>query len=93
MQEEELEKKIKQLFICRVILWILAAGACIYWIVLSFWLYEHGIHEVHEYATYLRPRLYAALIFSVTCICISFGLRRKSDGYKNKLNGRPDYRE
>ena len=85
MQEEELEKKIKQLFKCRIVLWILAAAACVYWIALSFWLYEQGIHEVHAYATYLRPRLYAALIFSVVCICISFGLRRKSDGYKKQI--------
>lgn len=85
VQEKELEKKIKQLFICRVCMWVLAAAACIYWIVLSFWLYEQGIHEVHEYATYLRPRLYTALIVSFVCICISFALRRKSDGYKKQL--------
>ena len=83
---EELTKKIKRLFICRVILWVIAAGACIYWIVYSFRLYIIGIHEVHEYATILRPILYTCLIISFVSIAVSFSLRRKSDGYKKQID-------
>ena len=81
----ELQQKIKTLFICRIVLWVIAAAACVYWIVLSFWLYEQGIHEVHEYATYLRPRLYAGLIISFVCVGVSFWLRHISEGYKKQI--------
>ena len=86
MEFEELKKKVKTLFICRVTLWVIAAGACIYWIVYSFWLYIAGIHEVHEYATILRPILYTCLIISFVSIAVSFSLRRKSDGYKKEMD-------
>ena len=82
---EELERKIKGLLKIRMVLWILAAAGCVYWIVWSFYLYAIGIHEVHEYATALRPRLYGGLIFSVICIIISFRLRFISDGYKKQV--------
>jgi len=85
MSNEEIKKKIKNLFACRVTLWVIAAASNIYWIVLSFWLYSRGIWEAHEYATYLRPRLYAAIIVAVICICVSFALRRRSDTYKKQL--------
>ena len=86
MNTEELKKKIKTLFICRAVLWTIAAGASIYWIVYSFRLYIIGIHEVHEYATILRPILYTCLIISFVSIVVSFSLRRKSDGYKKEMD-------
>ena len=82
---DELKKKIRNLFICRICLWVIAAGACIYWIALSFWLYEQGINDVHEYATYLRPRLYAGLLTSFVCIAVSFWLRHISEGFKKQI--------
>ncbi|MCR5683891.1 MAG: hypothetical protein K6G81_00525 [Lachnospiraceae bacterium] len=85
MDKEDIAKRVKTLFKCRVALWVIAAAACIYWIVLSFWLYAKGVWEPHEYATYLRPRLYAALIISVVSLCVSFLLRRRSDEYKKQL--------
>ena len=82
---DELKKKIRNLFICRICLWVIAAGVSIYWIVLSFWLYEVGIHDVHEYADYLRPRLYAGLLIAFACIAVSFWLRHISEGFKKQI--------
>ena len=81
---EELQKKVRILFICRACLWTIAAGASIYWIYWSFKLYEIGIHEVHEYATVLRPKLYGGLVLSFACIALSFWLRHKSEGYRKQ---------
>lgn len=83
--DDNLEKKMRKLLIIRVVLWILAAGGCVYWIAYSFWLYSVGIHEVHDYATELRPRLYCALAFSLVCLGISFLVRRRYDDCKNRM--------
>ena len=81
----QLEKRVKIIFGCRVILWIIALAVTIHWIRYSFKLYEMGIYDVHEYATYMRPVLYKGLIISVACICISFLLRAISDRIKKRI--------
>lgn len=78
------EKKIRTLFIVRLLLWIVAASATIYWIVWSFKLYSMGIYDVEEYATVLRPIIYTGLIIAFVCIFISYFLGKKSDELKRE---------
>ena len=82
---EETLKKIKIVMIIRVCLWLVAAAATIYWMHWSFEIYEMGIHEVHSYATLLRPRMYAGLRTSILSIILSLILRRISDELKKRL--------
>ena len=82
---DELKMKIKRLFIIRAILWVIAAGATVFWIYWSFRVYVMGISDVHDYATIMRPILYGGLITSAVCIIISFRLRHISDGYKKQI--------
>ncbi len=82
---EKLEKKVSTLFKIRICMWLCAAAANIYWMVVSFWLYAVGVYEPVEYAAYLRPRLYAGVIISVIFICISLALRSRSDMYKEQI--------
>ncbi len=94
IKNEELEKKVRFIFKIRIFLWICAAAANIYWMVVSFWLYAIGVYEPVEYAAYLRPRLYAGVIISVILVCISFALRHKSDTYKEQIrHSLEDYTE
>lgn len=48
-------KKRKIMFICRVVLWVVALVATIYWIYWSFHLYTLGYVDEHEYAVAFRP--------------------------------------
>ena len=78
------DKKIKTMFICRVILWIVALIATIYWIYWSFHLYTLGYMDEHEYAAVFRPIFAKGLFTSLVAIGISFILRRISDNIKDK---------
>ena len=78
-------KIVRVLFIIRIILWIIAAGATYYWIAWSFKLYNMGIYDVHEYSGYLRPILGKGLLIAAVSICLSFILRSISDRIKNKI--------
>lgn len=73
---EKAKKIIKTLFITRVVLWIIAAGVTLYWIVFQYKLYLDGIHDPYEYATILRPILYTCLIIAIVALAIAFILRR-----------------
>lgn len=78
-------KKIKRLFIARIVMWIVALGATVYWIYWNYKLYSLKIFDVHAFATIFRPKFYTALVISIVAICISFYLRHISDGIKKKL--------
>lgn len=82
---DELKKKVRTLFIFRAILWTIAAGVTVYWIVKSFMIYIEGVDGVHDYATIFRPILYTCLIISAGCVALSFYLRHISDGYKKQI--------
>lgn len=76
---------VRILFIIRVILWITAASATVYWIYWSFKLYKIGIHDVHEYSDHFRPIFGRCLLISLASICISLILRSISDMIKKKI--------
>jgi len=80
-------KSVRILFFCRMFLWLVAAGATVYWMYLSCKLYAIGIHDVHEYASYFRKPFYICLGIAFGAICISLILRTISD--KIKLAHRP----
>ncbi len=77
-----MNKKVVVLFVCRAILWCVALAATIYWIYWNFKLYSMGVFDVHEFASIFRFKFYKALIVSIAAICLSFILRRFSDGIK-----------
>lgn len=81
----ELETKVKIIFGCRIVLWIVALVVTAHWIRYSFKLYEMNIYDVHEYATYMRPVLYKGLVTAFLCICLSFILRAISDRIKKRI--------
>jgi len=78
------EKKVKILFGCRVVLWIIALAATIYWIYWSCKLYDLGYLDEHVYAVAFRPIFARGLAISVGAICLSFLLRSISDKIKKK---------
>ncbi|MCR5769270.1 MAG: hypothetical protein K6G45_12420 [Lachnospiraceae bacterium] len=82
---DELKKKVRILFACRAVLWTIAAGVTVFWIVKSFQPYLDGEEDVHSYATFMRPILYTCLIIAAACIALSFYLRHISDGYKKQI--------
>lgn len=77
------DKKIKIMFVCRVVLWIVALSATVYWIYWSFHLYTLGYMDEHEYAVAFRPIFGKALLVSILAIGISFVLRIISDKSKD----------
>lgn len=79
------EKNVKKLFIARACLWACALAATVYWMVWSFKIYLEITADFHEYATILRPKLYAGIIIAVICILISFRLRKASDILKKEI--------
>ncbi len=78
------KKAVRVLFILRVILWILAFAATLYWIIWSFRLYDMGMYDVHEYSSHLRPIFWRGFLSSVGCICLSLILRSISDKIKKR---------
>lgn len=75
---------VKILFCFRILLWVIALAATIYWIRFSFQIYEMGIYDPHEYATMFRPVFSRCLLITVVSIGISFLLRAVSDRLKNR---------
>ena len=80
--KEKAEKQVKILFICRIIMWIIALVATIYWMYVSFKIYADGIFDAFSYAEILRPVFYPCVIISVAAIAVSFILRWISDKIK-----------
>lgn len=77
------DKKIKIMFVCRVVLWIVSLVATVYWIYWSFHLYTLGYMDEHEYAVAFRPIFGKSLLASILAIGISFVLRIISDKSKD----------
>lgn len=82
--ERKMDKFIKNAFIIRVVMWIIALAATIYWIYWSFHIYEIGVMDEHEYALIFRPIFAKSLIVSLIAIGVSFRLRIMSDRIKDK---------
>lgn len=78
------QEKIKKLFYCRIVLWVIALAETIYWMYWSFHLYTLGYEDEHAYATVFRPLFYKALIITLIVLGISFILRFKSDKLKDE---------
>lgn len=80
----------KPLWIIRISLWVVSLGITIYWIAYSFYLYAINIHDPHEYATILRPRLYACFAATAICLLISGRIgamiRRRNNQHKYSGN-------
>ena len=74
MNKKKGELAVKILFVVRILLWIVAAAATVYWIVWSFKMYDIVGYDVHAYATAFRPLFYKALIVTFVSIWVSFGL-------------------
>lgn len=79
---EKAKKTIKIIFGIRILLWIVAFIATMYWAVWSFKIYAMGIYDAYEYAAMLRPVITKGLIISVVCIVVCFVLRHISDTLK-----------
>ena len=78
------EKRVIVLLVFRIILWVTALSATVYWMYWSFQLYamyENGIDE-HTYATLLRPHFYPAVLIAIIAIGISVVLSVISDRIK-----------
>lgn len=69
-------KVVRILFAIRIVLWVVALGATVYWIRWSFKIYEMGIQDVHEYAAIFRPIFARGLLISAVAIILSFTLRK-----------------
>jgi len=82
---KDYEKKIRILFIFRIIMWIICAGGCVYWIYWSFKLYEMEDFDAHIYATLFRPHFNIGISISIISITISLVLRLISDRHKRAL--------
>lgn len=78
-----MNKSVKILLGCRIVLWLVALGSTIYWIHYSFKLYSIGVHDVYEYASYFRPVFSKALLVTFISLVISYILRGISDRIKN----------
>lgn len=78
-------EKVKRIFICRIILWILSAIVTGYWIVMSFVVYNNGNEDPTSYAKVFRPIFYKCLLITAILIGISFILRSISDKIKADL--------
>lgn len=80
-----MEKKIKQILLVRMALWIITAGATVYWMYWSSHIYRMGIYDVHDYAAIFRPIFGKCLLIASVSIVISFVLRRISDKIKLQM--------
>ena len=81
----KISKKIRILFVIRLILWTIAAVATGYWMWYSEKLHADGIFEPSEYAPLFRPVFYTGLIVAFVALCISFGLYALSQKLKRKM--------
>lgn len=77
---EQLEKAktaIKNIFIIRATLWVIALGATIYWIAVEYDLRcRQFIFDPYEFAGIFRPIFYTCLVITIVAIVISFILRK-----------------
>lgn len=85
--------RVKRLFVCRCVLWLIALGATAYWVIWSFDIYYKGIYDPYDYAALLRPVFTRGLIISAVALLISLFLRRISDNLKkeNAYNRMKEY--
>lgn len=83
--QENAFRKIRILFYMRIVLWVIAIAATVYWIYWSFRIYEMGIHLVEDYAAAFRPIFGKSLLVTAISIAISLGLRRISDNIKTNI--------
>ncbi len=83
-----MQKKVKTqiiiIFVCRIILWVIALASTVYWIRYSFQLTMNEIYEPEEYAPLLRPVLYTCVIIAVVAIALSFALYALAKHIKKK---------
>ena len=79
------ERKIHILFAFRILMWVICAAGCAYWIYWSFKIYELIEFEEHTYATMFRPHFNLGISISLISITISLVLRLISDGMKKKM--------
>lgn len=85
---EKWEKTVRALWIARIVLWVIAGGATVYWVVMSFRMYDIlGTYDVYEYGQAFRPIFYTALLISFACVGVSFILRSISDKIKKANRG------
>ena len=84
---KDVEKKIKRLFIARIVMWVICAAGCVYWIIWSCKLYdqEPGELDIHVYATNFRPHFNLGITISIVSNTISLILRLISDKQKRDL--------
>lgn len=88
--EQAYQKKIKIIFCIRILMWIICAAGCIYWIYWSFELYRRGIYDVHEYGPAFRPHFRLGLMISACSLTVSIALRITSDALKRRFKRRLD---
>lgn len=81
-----MEKAVRIIFFIRILLWTVALAASFYWIYWSFHLYNIGIFDVHEYASYLRPIFWKGFLISIAAVCVSLVFRSISDKLKKRIN-------
>ena len=79
------ERKIHILFAFRILMWIICAAGCVYWIYWSFKIYELIEFEVHTYATMFRPHFNLGISISLISLAVSLVFRLISDNYKKKM--------
>lgn len=75
-------KAVKIIFGIRIVLWIVALAATIYWAYWSFKIYALGIYDPYEYAEIFRPIFRNGLFISIGAIIICLILRHFSDTIK-----------
>jgi len=82
MDNAKAQKAVKIIFGVRIVLWVVALGATLYWAYWSFKIYALGIFDVYEYAEIFRPIFRRGLLISIGAIIICLILRRFSDTIK-----------
>ncbi|MCR5501449.1 MAG: hypothetical protein K6F53_00405 [Lachnospiraceae bacterium] len=65
---------VKVLFIIRILLWITAFGATVYWMGYSVKLHREEIFDPYEFAIRFRPVFYPCFLTAVIAIGLSFAL-------------------
>lgn len=80
-------KAVRILLYIRIVLWIIALAATVYWIYWSFKLYDLGYYDIYEYTGYLRPIFGRGLLISFGSLGVSLILRGISDRIKKRRDG------
>ena len=71
-------KAVRGLFIIRVVLWITATVATLYWLYWSFKLFEMGMLNAQEHSNYFTPIFGWSVLISIVSICLSLIFRNIS---------------